>query len=165
MKKIGLIVLALVVALGALGAGYAAWSQDLTISGNVSTGTFDVVFQNLSTSETDSLEQGTITADNLAADSHSFDVTVSNGYPGYIGVANFEVKNPGSIPVKVKSISVTDVNDTDYSAVINGIVAGDVITSGATKTGCNVTITIASDATQNNLNQAFTVTIATEQGK
>jgi hypothetical protein len=38
MKKIGLICLALVLALGALGVGYALWYQDVIISGSVDTG-------------------------------------------------------------------------------------------------------------------------------
>ena len=37
MKKIGLICLALVLALGVLGVGYAMWDKTLTITGTVST--------------------------------------------------------------------------------------------------------------------------------
>jgi len=38
MKKIGLLCLALVLALGALGVGYASWTDQITINGSVSTG-------------------------------------------------------------------------------------------------------------------------------
>jgi predicted ribosomally synthesized peptide with SipW-like signal peptide len=38
MKRIGLLCLALVLALGALGVGYAAWTDVITINGSVSTG-------------------------------------------------------------------------------------------------------------------------------
>ena len=38
MKKIGLLSLALVLALGALGVGYAAWTDTITIEGTVNTG-------------------------------------------------------------------------------------------------------------------------------
>ena len=48
MKKIGLLCLALVLALGALGVGYAAWTDTVTISGTVNTGTLDVVIVNTS---------------------------------------------------------------------------------------------------------------------
>jgi len=41
MKKIGLISLALVLALGALGVGFAAWTDTITISGTVTTGEVD----------------------------------------------------------------------------------------------------------------------------
>lgn len=39
MKKIGLVFLALVVALGSLGAAYAMWSDKITVDTNISTGT------------------------------------------------------------------------------------------------------------------------------
>jgi predicted ribosomally synthesized peptide with SipW-like signal peptide len=42
MKKIGLLCLALVLALGALGIGYAAWTDTINISGSVNTGTVDI---------------------------------------------------------------------------------------------------------------------------
>jgi len=42
MKKIGLLALALVLALGALGVGYAAWTDTVTIEGTVNTGTVDL---------------------------------------------------------------------------------------------------------------------------
>jgi hypothetical protein len=38
MKKIGLLMLTLVVALGALGIGYAAWTDDINVTGTVETG-------------------------------------------------------------------------------------------------------------------------------
>lgn len=42
MKKVGLLILALVVALGGLGAGYAMWSDEINIEGRVGTGTVDI---------------------------------------------------------------------------------------------------------------------------
>jgi hypothetical protein len=44
MKKLGIIALALIVALGALGVGYAHWSQTLYIHGTVNTGKYCVGF-------------------------------------------------------------------------------------------------------------------------
>ena len=60
MKKIGLLSLALVLALGALGVGYAAWTDTITIEGTVNTGSVDInaikfsgteVWKNLDTDE------------------------------------------------------------------------------------------------------------------
>jgi len=48
MKKIGLLCLALVLALGALGVGFAAWTDTLYIDGTVSTGTVDINIEALS---------------------------------------------------------------------------------------------------------------------
>lgn len=44
MKKIGLICLALILALGALGAVYASWNDTVTISGPVGTGRVNIQF-------------------------------------------------------------------------------------------------------------------------
>jgi predicted ribosomally synthesized peptide with SipW-like signal peptide len=44
MKKIGLIALIVVLALGIIGVGYAAWSQTLTATGTVNSGTFKADF-------------------------------------------------------------------------------------------------------------------------
>jgi len=42
MKKIGLIAIAIVLALGALGIGYAAWTDVITITGSVNTGSVNL---------------------------------------------------------------------------------------------------------------------------
>lgn len=48
MKKLSLICLALIVCLGGLGIGYAAWTDDIAISGTVNTGTLDLEVVNQS---------------------------------------------------------------------------------------------------------------------
>lgn len=48
MKKISMIMLALVVALGGLGVGYAMWSDTVTINGYVTTGSVDIDIESLS---------------------------------------------------------------------------------------------------------------------
>jgi hypothetical protein len=50
MKKIGLLCLALVLALGTLGVGYAMWSDQITIEGTVNTGSVEISIN--ATSET-----------------------------------------------------------------------------------------------------------------
>jgi predicted ribosomally synthesized peptide with SipW-like signal peptide len=42
MKKIGLLALTLIIALGALGIGYAAWTDQVTVTGTVNTGSVDI---------------------------------------------------------------------------------------------------------------------------
>jgi len=42
MKRIGLVTLAMVLALGSLGIAYAAWTDDITIEGTVNTGNLDL---------------------------------------------------------------------------------------------------------------------------
>jgi len=48
MKKIGFLVLAIVLAIGTLGVGYAMWYQTLTINGTVSTGSVNLKVDNFS---------------------------------------------------------------------------------------------------------------------
>jgi len=48
MRKIGLLALALVLALGALGVGYAAWTDTITVTGTVNTGSVDLAIVELS---------------------------------------------------------------------------------------------------------------------
>ena len=48
MKKIGLLVMALVLSMGMLGVGYAMWSETLIITGTVTTGEVDVDFSQYS---------------------------------------------------------------------------------------------------------------------
>jgi predicted ribosomally synthesized peptide with SipW-like signal peptide len=48
MRKIGLLVMALVLAMGTLGIGYAAWTDTITIDGTVNTGTVDIVIKEVS---------------------------------------------------------------------------------------------------------------------
>ena len=51
MKKLGIIALVLVLALGAMGVGYAHWQQTLYIEGTVNTGSYCVGFLNASTTD------------------------------------------------------------------------------------------------------------------
>ncbi|MCD6391565.1 MAG: hypothetical protein J7L92_06220, partial [Dehalococcoidia bacterium] len=48
MKKIGLLSLALVLALGTLGVGFAMWQDTVTIEGTVNTGSVDLDIEELS---------------------------------------------------------------------------------------------------------------------
>jgi hypothetical protein len=48
MRKIGILALTLVLALGALGIGYASWQDTITITGSVNTGSLDLVVEEYS---------------------------------------------------------------------------------------------------------------------
>lgn len=51
MKKVGFICLALILALGALGVGYATWSQELIITEEVNTGSFVIGVRDVETND------------------------------------------------------------------------------------------------------------------
>jgi hypothetical protein len=108
MKKIGLLCLALVLALGALGVSYAMWYEDLYISGTVNTGEVDWAFDCGTVTWGDPCDPATVDkqSDDLFAnirttgkdvgctdvvcvdtdadgDVDTLQVTIHNAYPGY----------------------------------------------------------------------------------
>ena len=87
MKKIGLICLAVVLAVGAIGFGYANWSQTLTITEEVNTGDFCVGIRDVGTND-----EGPSLADGGELypdpDYPETEGTVDPGYTKNVGSAN-----------------------------------------------------------------------------
>jgi hypothetical protein len=169
MKKTGLLILVVVLALGAIGVGYAAWSQNLTVKGDVSTGTYGVKFDNEVASENDPLALATSTTGVAVSTADNPDdtltITIDNGYPSYAGTATFDIVNTGSVPVKIKAITLTDI--TGVATISKTLFAvGDVIAVGDQIDDATVTVTINSDADQDVTGDPATVivSIETEQG-
>jgi nitrogen fixation protein FixH len=89
MKKLGLICLVFLVALTIMGAAYAVWTQNLSVTGTVSTGTYIVtVAQNdtataandsgpIGLSGTATVTIGPVTGTGTNA---GFSVTIANGF-------------------------------------------------------------------------------------
>jgi hypothetical protein len=69
LKKIGLIILAVVLALGVMGVGYAYWSRNLAVTANVTSGTFNPQF-------------GVAVTDDDGATGNLLDPTVAGTYNG-----------------------------------------------------------------------------------
>lgn len=136
MKKIALLCLALVLALGALGVGYAMWSDTVTISGSVTTNTVNIgfteftcqeMYQYLPWGDDDPFYPGEYEGKDVATcvcnygpDSYFTDpatglsgykvgeVTVTNGYPCYWCFVTFVVKNLGTTPVIIQDWEPVD---------------------------------------------------------
>jgi predicted ribosomally synthesized peptide with SipW-like signal peptide len=134
MKKIALLSLALVLALGALGVGYAMWSDSVTISGSVTTNTVTIgfteftcqeMFQYLPWSDDDPFYEGEYEDKDVATCTCSMDtlvedpattlrgykvgtVTVTNGYPCYWCFVTFVIKNLGTTPVIIQEWEPVD---------------------------------------------------------
>jgi predicted ribosomally synthesized peptide with SipW-like signal peptide len=126
MRKIVLIALALVLALGSLGVGYAMWSDTVTVSGPVETGTVSWTF-NQDFSTNDPLPGGppydsgsldwTITPGDFSTihrgnknvgsanvsmiDPHNIEVKLFNTYPCYAVTVTVHAENTGSIPINI----------------------------------------------------------------
>ena len=175
MKKIGLIALIVVLSLGIIGVGYAAWSQTLSVTGTVAAGTYDVQLTNVS--KTDDVN-GVATISATLADSHTITIALSKLYPGSVEKVNFDVKNNGTIPSKVTAITINTVSGTtldidlsgadahnDVTASLTGITTSTTIAGGATITPCVLTFTTDSTADQLTSPESGTVTlvISTQQ--
>ena len=126
MKKIVLLSLALVLALGSLGVGYAMWSDTVTIDGTVGVAEMVIGFQEITPSEEPEymdkdwvgsfdawgeIVVGTHWSDYWQEDMDIYDkivAVVDNGYPGYSTHLVFTVANGGTIPVHITSFTLID---------------------------------------------------------
>lgn len=106
VKNIRFYVLILVLVLGTLGVGYAAWTNQLKVEGAVSTGEIDVQFMEAvwCIDQDKDVASGEV---EISEDGKTLTVTIENYYPCADGVVAFWVQNKGSIPVNVnKHLSV-----------------------------------------------------------
>lgn len=112
MKKIGIICLALVFALGALGVGFATWSGVLNITGTATTGTFGAELSQPSdcTDSEDGLQDIGECSCEIVGD--TIVITVTNGYPCYTCTCYFDVHSTGTIPIKITGITPGNDNPT-----------------------------------------------------
>jgi hypothetical protein len=106
MKKLGLIILVVVMALGALGAAYAAWSQPLYVNGNVTNGTLKAEFGYI-VNPPDPIAAISGVVSNAYFTGDLLTVTVANAYPGMDQYLYYQVGNIGTIPETVSVTSVT----------------------------------------------------------
>jgi hypothetical protein len=114
MKKVGLLCLAVVLALGTVGVGYAMWDKTVYIDGTIEAG--EVNLRVLSASSDDppgaidpgkDKDVGSTTVQIDPLDDQRIIVTVTNAYPCYEVYVHFTVRNNGTIPVKLQGIIIT----------------------------------------------------------
>jgi len=155
MKKIGLLCLAIVLALGALGVGYAAWTDTIYIDGTVTTGVAKICIDEtkpitqldtgldhhaVTTCEPFSIDYagqgddpkdvGNTTVTRLDCD--TLEVIVNNAYPCYYNHIDFWVVNRGTIPLKIWKAVISDGDDEEYTFYGRyGVVPGACLELGA----------------------------------
>jgi predicted ribosomally synthesized peptide with SipW-like signal peptide len=136
MKKVGLLLLALVIALGGLGVGYAKWSDSVTISGTVYTGDVEIGILDGGVGddgadpqyEADGFnnDEGKDVAEHTstnvgtsvftlcdAAYYAKISETIDNAYPGYASSTTILLGNNGSIPVKIDDVRFDSTTFSD----------------------------------------------------
>ena len=112
MKKVGLIGLVLVLALAVVGIGYAHWSKDLFINGEVNTDTLCAEWWEVGAWDTEDLDKdfSEIKCKVNEEDPLTLDVTVINGYPCIDYYNEVEIHNCGTIPLHVIGIDIVNPN-------------------------------------------------------
>ena len=100
MKKVGLLILALVIALGALGAGYAYWTQNLYVNTTVNTGKLEATINDVVVQAPNPDPYGAeVTTSIVGID--TLNIVANNVYPGFSKIINFQIKNTGTIPLYI----------------------------------------------------------------
>jgi hypothetical protein len=153
MKRMGLIlIVVLLLAMGAMGAGYAFWTQNLTVEGTVKTGSLDWKFVspfNQLDTTVQFLDGGKDYNFNLAdlnedtwqidrnvgyvggriENPHLITVTMNNVYPGYYNELYTYFRNIGTLPLKIRQVKLTyageDYNLTDDHSISTAVVTHD----------------------------------------
>ena len=115
--KIGTICLVLLVALGLMGVGYAAWSEVLNINATVEIGTWGGSLSDPSPTS------GTIV---LSTSPNVLTVTITSAEANTTYTGSFNVNNTGTVPIKIDSITPADVPEgvTDSVSVATQIEPG-----------------------------------------
>lgn len=122
MKKIGLLCLALVLALGTLGVGYAMWSDEVTIEGTVDTGTlrlgiFRAIVERLEQDKDVATVDLSFEGEILEKEFAGFGtqmayeklvVALNNTFPCLTVDIAFYLASVGTIPLHITGINITD---------------------------------------------------------
>ena len=129
MKRTKFLALVLVVAVMLMGAGYAYWTERITVNGTVSTGILDVDCEN-EVGKTFSNTEGTVVDDKYSIatilphipaggstanndDDPARTVTITNLYPDSRAVASFSLVNKSTMAVKMADPLFYVINDTE----------------------------------------------------
>jgi predicted ribosomally synthesized peptide with SipW-like signal peptide len=178
-SKMAALFATVLIALAVVGFSYAWWTETLTISGTITTGELDVEFLGVASNDAGTandpiMVSGTrqwatvhvATCEAEGSDGLDGDgdlsvitVTITNAYPCYYPQVTFKVKNGGTIPAKVASITTTA--PSEVSVVLGGISMGQEIAAGAS-VDCTLDIHVT-EAAHEGSSYTFTVTIEFKQ--
>jgi hypothetical protein len=160
LNKIGILAMALLIALGAIGTAYGAWVDEIYIEGTLSTG--DI---NASLNCGNSYFEGETTdltgIKCMKTASWTLNYQVANALEGLDYYCLFNVNNDaGSLPIKIKSLNLTG-SYSGVTAAIENMAVGDVIDPGNSATG-KVHIYLTND-TSTGEDLTYTLTVSVER--
>jgi hypothetical protein len=165
MKKIGMLSFSLILVMGLLGVGYAAWNQTLNVQGVVATAYFEVNMTNGAPTKPANAPNTVIAVSpnianksaNNADGNAGLLISMTNAVPGVYTIPNVVIHNGSSIPlhITVTAAAGDGLNGhLDGSSWISVPVSSAlspgtyILASGASTTGATVTITIPDTVTQ-----------------
>lgn len=162
MKKVKLISMVMLLSFVLMGAAFAVWSESLTVGGTVNTGYLDTVFTTAAVdgdNEAGLLDVAATTVTSITDPVKVIDVTIDNGYPGYVSHVTYTVTNNGTIPVALTEVIAGDTGIT----VDSDLPPGHVLTDGQS-VDVTLTTTVLDNA-QQDTTYHFTVTITATQAQ
>ena len=133
LNKIGMLAMAMVLALGAMGVAYGAWIDEVTITGSLSTSSINASLT------CDSCWEEPVTDGTYISCSEGAPMTlnlhVEDALEGVDYYCTFIVSNAtGSLPIKIAAMDITDSYD-GVTEVIELLPVGTVIDPGNSVTG------------------------------
>jgi hypothetical protein len=123
MKKIGILALAVVLALGSLGIGFALWSETLYIEGTVATGELDADWILVDYGDSESPEKDVSWVEAYVV-GKTLCVTVYNAYPCIDYYVDLEIYNSGTIPLHVCGLNydlIEMVSVASFTLSLSGV--------------------------------------------
>jgi len=120
MKNKKFITAVLVLSMMLMGAGYAAWTQDFTVTANVNTGELDIALISdgevaISTMINDVKTEDTTYASGtveILSSTYTANVVLDDMYPGAIAEFDVEVENTGTVGIQLDNIGdAVEVDD------------------------------------------------------
>jgi hypothetical protein len=114
--------MALVIALGTFGVGYATWSDNVTVEETVYSGTWEV---ELSDSPSPGCDRGDTcedaTCDSTIDSVETLTVDIADAPPCCSGNITFTIDNVGTIPAKITKVEFIAPDDGNYGTAINDL--------------------------------------------
>jgi hypothetical protein len=96
------LLVAVVLALGTIGVGYAVWTESITVHGIVTTGKLAWEFSGFNVVDSG----GATITPSYSTDMKTLQIDVTNTYPGWVGKVTIQEKNTGTVPLKFSSFQV-----------------------------------------------------------
>jgi len=151
LNRIGILAMALLIALGAMGTAYGAWVDEIYIEGTLSTSDINTSMTCSASSPVGCSVSGmvlTITVTDPPSGTYSCSFTVNN--------------TAGSLPIKISSLDIPETY-LNVSTDIEDVAPGTQIHPGASATGTVNIIVSTEYYDTNNLNLTFTLPVGVKR--